>query len=264
MRGVTTCGIALSASLGLPGGIAAQSADVVPGQRATRAEVATRVQTVQTLLASPSMRKDARGPLEGEMITLQGRLTDGDFQVGDRFVFTIAQDSVRSDTASVRNGLVVSILNLPDFSVRGVLRSELTDRLQAHVARYVRNVTVRTSVLTRVAILGAVQTPGYYYAAPDRPISELVMMAGGPGVLAKLGEFEVKRGTAVVVSVKDSKRAVKEGRTLEQVDVRSGDEVYVPVKKKFNWTIIMQLFSIASVLFFSVFQFLQWYYSRQG
>lgn len=244
----------------------AQTADAGPtNQRSTRTELAARSATVQELLNKPGMKADAKAVLEAELRTIQARLIDGDFQVGDRFVYTVAQDTVRSDTASVRVGLLVSVLNLPDFSVKGVLRSELPERLQAHVARFIRNTTVRTNVLTRVAILGAVRTPGYYYAAPDRPVSELVMLAGGPAPEAKLGEFEVKRGGRVVLPAGDSKKAIKEGKTLEQSDVRSGDELYVPAKKKrFSFAVVLQLFSVVSVVFFSLFQFLSWYYGRQG
>jgi protein involved in polysaccharide export with SLBB domain len=198
-----------------------------------------------------------------ELAAVRMRLQQGDFRVGDRFVITLRQDSVRSDTASVRDSLKVSVANLPDASLAGVLRSELDEWMTSHVARYLRNVSVRTSVLTRVAILGAVRTPGFYYASPDRPISDLVMVAGGPAEQANLNELEVSRGTAKLLSVKDSRKAVKDGRTLEQLDVQSGDEVKIPIKKKINWQIVIQSMLVVSSLFFAGLQFLQWYYNRQ-
>ncbi len=197
------------------------------------------------------------------MVALRTRLEKGDFRVGDRFVITLRQDSVRSDTASVRDSLKVSVANLPDVSLAGVLRSELDERMSAHVARYLRNVVVRTSVLTRVAILGAVRNPGFYYASPDRPISDLVMVAGGPADQANLNELEVSRGATKLLKSQDSKQAVKEGKTLEQLDVQSGDEVKIPIKRKINWQTVVQMAFVISSLFFAALQFLQWYYNRQ-
>ena len=50
---------------------------------------------------------------------------------------------------------------------------------------------------------------------------------------------------------------------MEQVDIRSGDEIRVPLKKKLNWQTIIQVMFIFSSLFFAFIQFLQWYYNRQ-
>ena len=57
--------------------------------------------------------------------------------------------------------------------------------------------------------------------------------------------------------------AAVHGSTIEQVQMRSGDEVVVPMKRKANWQSIIQLLFVASSLFFAFIQFMQWYYSRQ-
>lgn len=135
--------------------------------------------------------------------------------------------------------------------------------MSAHVARFLRGVEVRTNVLTRVAVLGSVRNPGYYYASPDRPVSDLVMLAGGPNPDANLKQLEISRGGKVQVKAKDSDRLIKDGRTLEQVDVQSGDEIRIPVKRKLNWQLIIQAFLVISSLLFAFIGFLQWYYTRQ-
>ncbi len=241
------------------------SAQALPNsgaQNATRAQLAGLLADTERQLAAAT-KKDARTQLAADVSAIKKRLDAGDFRVGDRFFYVITQDSVRGDTALVRDGLVVSIWNLPDFSVNGVLRSELTDQLSLHLAKYLKRTTVRTTILTRVQITGAVARPGYYTIIPDRPISEILMLAGGPAQNAKLDEVEIRRGDVVVLSAKASKQAMKEGRTAEQLNLQSGDAVSVPLKKKLNWTGILQAFSIISVVFFSVISFIQWYYSRQ-
>ncbi len=90
------------------------------------------------------------------------------------------------------------------------------------------------------------------------------MIAGGPVELANLNEFEISRGSTKLVKAKDSKRVIKEGRTLEQLDVQSGDEVRIPSRKKINWQLFIQSLLLVSTLLFAGLQFLQWYYGRQN
>lgn len=255
------CQLALLLSL-LPSVVVAQQAPLAGAQRATRGELAARLQQLEGLIASAG-KAEQRSRLQAEQVAIRSRLESGDFRVGDRFVMTVRFDSVRVDTASVRDSLVVSILNLPDLRLQGVLRSELDEKLNQHVARFIRNASVRSNVLTRIAIFGAVRSPGFYYTSPDRPVSDIFMLAGGPGAEANVGQFELRRGTATLIERKRSKALLEAGRTLEQLDVQSGDEFRIPVKRKVNWQLVIQLFFIVSSLFFAVFQFLQWYYGRQ-
>ncbi|MBY0490082.1 MAG: SLBB domain-containing protein [Gemmatimonadaceae bacterium] len=256
--------VVVAALLVFPGSKSGGQAITPAGaQRATRAELAQRATEVERALTDTRLKRESRGRLTEELTALRNRLEIGDFHVGDRFLITMRRDSTRSDTASVRDSLKVAVFSLPDISLRGVLRSELDERMSAHVARYLRGVSVRTSALTRVAILGAVRNPGYFYASPDRPVSDLVMLAGGPNPDANLKQLEVSRGGKVLLRAKESSRLVKDGRTLEQIDIQSGDEVRIPEKRKLSFQSILQLAFVVSSLFFAALQFLMWYYNRK-
>ena len=246
----------------LPAQSARPAMEVV--QRASRLELTARLRDLEAQLANANTKGAARTQADRQATALRRRLIEGDFRVGDRFTIVVRHDTVRADTASVRDSLKVSILNLPDLSLAGILRSELDERVATHVARYLRNATVRTNVLTRIAVLGAVRLPGYYYISPDRPLSDLVMIAGGPAPEADVDQLEVSRGPERLMASKDAKRFFREGRTLEQIDIQSGDEVRIPVKRKANWGVIVQLVFVATSLFFGFLQFLQWYYNRQA
>ena len=233
-------------------------------QRASRAELAALATRLEQQTTGTQLKEEPRKRALSDLAAVRERLQQGDFRVGDRFVITIKQDSIRSDTVSVRDSLKVTVGSLADLSLVGTLRSELEDRMGAHVARYLRNVSVRTIVLTRIAILGAVRTPGFYYAVPDRPVSDLVMLAGGPAPEANLNELELGRGQTKILKAKDSRRAIKEGKTLEQLDIQSGDEVTIPAKRKVNWQLVTSTILIATTLTFTAFQFLLQYYSRKN
>lgn len=233
-------------------------------QRASRVDLAALAAKLELQTTGPKLNDEARKRALADLAAVRERLQNGDFRVGDRFVVTIRQDSIRSDTVSVRDSLKVTVGSLADLSLVGTLRSELEDRISAHVARYLRNSNVWVIVLTRIAIFGAVKTPGFYYAVPDRPVSDLVMLAGGPALDANLNELDVRRGQVKLLKAKESKRALKEGTTLEQLDIQSGDEVTIPVRRKVNWQLVTSTILIVSTLTFTIFQFLLQYYSRKN
>lgn len=235
-----------------------------PLQRASRDDLKARAESIQRDLSAGNFKNKDRARLQAEAAAVKLRLSEGDFHPGDRFLITLTQDgATRSDTASVRDSLVVSLVGLPDLSLQATLRSELNEKLTAHVARFLRNSTVRTIVFTRVAILGGVSRPGYYVVPPDQPIGDLLMVAGGTTQDARVNELQVNRGSETLISAKDSRKALMEGRTLEQLDVQSGDEIKIPIKRKYSAQTIVQLLLVASTVLFGLVNFLSFYYSRQ-
>jgi branched-subunit amino acid transport protein len=113
------------------------------------------------------------------------RLQQGDFRVGDRFVVTVRQDSVRSDTVDVRDSLRVSVLNLPELRLAGVLRAELDEQMSAYTfkmlgfvvvgSRKLPDVLSRCLMLIPAALLAALVfnssfTDGQSYALDERAI----------------------------------------------------------------------------------------------
>ncbi len=234
-------------------------------QRATRTSLTARLETIDRELASGAARGKNGTALSAEAATIRVRLKDGDFRPGDRFLVNISQSGVtRSDTASIRDSLMVTLVGLPDVSLQGTLRSELNEKLSEHVARFLKNAIVRTVVFTRISIMGAVGAPGFFVVAPDRPISELIMVAGGTTLDAKLNDMQVYRGRAVLMDKKETRLAFNEGKTLEQLDIRSGDEFRIPIKRRITFQSVIQILFIVSSLFFALVNFLRFYYSQQA
>lgn len=254
--GAAIRGVGVALALLLSGSPArAQEPTLADDLRATRTELAERVTALQAQIASNSLKGGSRKRAEEEVQAIQTRLEHGDFRVGDLLVITIRQEVEKSDTATVRDSLKVAFTGLPDASVAGVLRSELTERIHAHLARYLRNAVVRTNVLTRIGVFGNVVKPGYYNVSPDRPVTELLML-GGMSPDTKLDKIELRREGRTIVS----RGVVKGGRTLDQLGARSGDEVWIPKRKRLNWQLIVQMALLAATLFLTFTQFLEWYY----
>jgi protein involved in polysaccharide export with SLBB domain len=169
-----------------------------------------------------------------EAAAVRQRLTEGDFRPGDRILLTVTGNFAFSDTLAVREGQVVTIGSLPDIPLRGVLRAELNDYMTQQLSRFVREPVVRAQALTRLAVLGAVGRPGFYALPADILLGDAIMHAGGPTPTADLSRTIVKRGKSEVLSRQQVQRAISEGKTLDRMDLRAGDEIVVAEKKQRN------------------------------
>jgi len=164
-------------------------------------------------------------------------LTKGDFQDGDRIVLQIEGFAImtKADTVMVRAGKTLELPRMSDVTLEGVLRSELTARLTEHLAQYLREPIVRATPLVRVALLGAVQRPGYVYTAADIPLSDVIMKAGGPAGNADIARVTVRRGDQTIWEAKDIRTALADGLSLDRLHLRAGDEIHVGQKRQIPW-----------------------------
>lgn len=188
---------------------------------------ATRAALTQAL--ADAQRRGARD----EAARLRERLTTGDMRPGDRLAVTLTVDSTRQLDLVVRDSQRVEVPPFAPLSLRGVLRSELQPVMLRYFQQYYRNPDVRVQPLIRVGVLGAVQKPGYYAIAPDAFVTDLLTDRAGGGTAgnADSRRIEVKRGGQKVLDQKGYQRAAREGLTLADAGVRSGDELQVPERK---------------------------------
>jgi protein involved in polysaccharide export with SLBB domain len=212
------------------------------GTQATRAELEASTVRIERMAASASTSKDDKQLALAALASIRERMRDGDFQVGDRIVVAVQGEPTLSDTFPIRAGRSVYLPNLPEISLQGVLRSELQDYLTKQLAKYVREPVVRTSSLVRLAVLGEVIHPGFYALSADIPLADAIMRAGGPTARADLSKTMVRRGSETVATVRESRQALGRGFTLDQLNVRAGDEIYVGERRQTSLT------SVATVL----------------
>lgn len=171
---------------------------------------------------------------------LRHRLQFGDFEVGDRVVLRVAGLPALTDSFTVRAGRVLQLPDIPDIPLTGVLRSELRDHLHQHLRQYVIDPAIEVRPLVRIGVLGAVETPGFYAVPPDMLLSEALMVAGGPTREADVTRTTVRRGPRVVWTENRVHRAMRSGATLDDIDLRAGDEIVVGEKRDVNWTEIIR------------------------
>lgn len=221
--------VALSVSLGT-GRLSPAQSVVASRERhnfETRAELEAQVKAAE-----------AEGN-KNEAWLIHYRLDHGDFHEGDRISVRVQGTGGFSDTLVVRSGKRVELPQMADLSLEGVLRSELTSRLTAYIGRYLRDPVVQASPLVRVGILGSVSRPGYYYAAADLPLSDLLMSAGGPTGDADVGKVSVRRQGEVIIDQDNTRRALTGGMSIDMLHLQAGDELSVGKKRQISWGMII-------------------------
>jgi polysaccharide export outer membrane protein len=188
---------------------------------------------------------------------LRARLREGDFRSGDHVVVTVPADSALSDTFVVRSGgparPVLQLPNLPEISLRGVLRSELQAHLVAHVGRFLKDTVVRTTVLIPIGVLGELTRPGYYRVPVDLPFSDVIMAAGGPTPGADLTRITVRRGSKELLARSAARAAMVSGLTLDELGLAPGDEVLVAGRRERRWPTVLSTVSMVTSLVLGLF-----------
>lgn len=219
------------------------------GLQLTRSELQVLLERYEETAASAnsgSLREQARG----EAALIRSRLESGDLRVGDRVLLEVEQHAELTDTFSVVAGRRLVLPQIGEVPLEGVLRSELQDHMTAAIGRFLRNPVVRARSLIRVEIGGAVGRPGFYMLPSDMIISDAVMVAGGPSGNARLERMRVERAGDVIWPGERLREAVIEGRTLDQLSIRAGDSLIIPVQtSRFGWArdAIVVLSTIASL-----------------
>lgn len=181
--------------------------------------------TRDELNAAVLQAEKSRNPLEAA--ALRQRLRDGDFQAGDRIVLTVVSEATHTDTLLVRAGRVIDLPGKTELPLTGVLRSELKAQVTAEVLKYIKAQAVDVTPLTRIAVLGEVVRPGYFALRSDVPLTDAIMLAGGPTAAADIEQTVVKRDSREYRSADETRRAVVSGLTLDQLGLSAGDEVVV-------------------------------------
>lgn len=190
----------------------------------TRKELRSRLQQLESLVesgANGEKASDARRRIE----VIRRRLEEGDFQPGD-----VVRLSVRSDTAltgmfTVNSQRALELPTISDVELAGVLYSEADQVIREHLSQYLRDPNVRVEVTRRIAILGAVQNPGFYDLAPTTTLSDALMAAGGPAGNAKLEDIKLRRNGTNILEGRDPNL---QRMTLAELGPSQDDQLVVP------------------------------------
>lgn len=198
--------------------------------QASRVELEASLAAIDTILASPGYSSRIREAKSREAALIRDRLSEGDLQVGDQLAITVQNEPTYTGTFVVQAGRVLALPGLTGISLRGVLRSEAEDYITRQLTKFIRDPSVRVVPSIRLAVLGSVGKQGYYQVPADLLISDAIMAAGGPGGAADPNRSRVIRASTPILTEADVAEAIVRGATLDQLNLRAGDQIMVDEK----------------------------------
>lgn len=198
----------------------------------TRQDLGRILAELGEVATSPAYSSRIREVARRDMAAVQERLSVGDFRAGDRVVLRVESYPDLSDTLMVEPGPRIVIPTLGPVELGGVLRSELRDHLRQEIGRYIREPRVQAESLIRLSVQGMVASPGFYILPANVLLSEALMQAGGPVREADLKRLRVERSGQVLWEGEPLQEMMVEGRTLDQLNLRAGDQIVLPERRQ--------------------------------
>jgi hypothetical protein len=241
------------ASLLLPSPSSAQLPLVTdPGRSVrTRADLERLLAEYDAALASPAYSDAVKRSIAADADRIRGRLRDGDFRVGDRIDISVQGEANFPVTVTVQPGPVIVLDLFGEISLAGVLRSEIVPHLTQALGRFIRNPVVRATAHMRLSVLGAVGTPGFYTVPAETLLGDLIMAAGGPQT-PDLDDLRIERAGQPLYERSQVQDALREGFTLDQLNLQAGDQIVLPIPSQTNFlfgTVLPILGAIGSLSF---------------
>lgn len=202
----------------------------IEGQaRGTRLGTRTDLQAELESLQEQALAVDdnqIRESMRLEIAAIATRLLEGDINSGDIIALAVAGETAWTASFTVTVARTIELETLPPISMAGVLYSELESHMTKELGKYLREPRVRAEALKRIAVLGAVGSPGFMSAPGSIVVADLIMLAGGPSQAAEVDKAEFRRlGDSLGF---DEGPIAFQAYSLDELGIRSGDELHIP------------------------------------
>lgn len=217
----------------------------------TRADLERLLVEYDAALASPAYSDAVKRTIAADAERIRARLREGDFRVGDRIDISVQGEPNFPVTVTVEPGPVIVLDLFGEISLAGVLRSEIEPHLTQALARFIRNPVVRATAHVRLSVLGAVGTPGFYTVPAETLLGDVIMMAGGPRT-PDLDDLRIERAGQPLYETEQIQEALREGFTLDQLNLQAGDQIVLPIPPQTNFlfgTVLPILGAVGSLSF---------------
>jgi polysaccharide biosynthesis/export protein VpsN len=165
-------------------------------------------------------------------------------QAGDVLRVEIWREDDLSGDFPVDEMGIVTLPLLGDKDVNGVPLRDLRDQLVSEYRIQLRNPSISITPLRRVHVLGNVNQPGMYMIDPTVSLAGAVALAGGASAQGDLRRLRIARGGEII------RDGVPAEATLAQIDVQSGDQLFV---ERRGWFERNQNFLISTMVSVTVF-----------
>lgn len=231
--------LVLGLSLFAGDGVAQVPVRFGPGsQLLSRPDLERLLEQYEAAIGSTAYSGSIKSAARANAARIRERLERGDFQPGDRIAIRVEGEESLPDTVPVETGPQISLPLFGVISLDGVLRSEIEQHLTREIGRFIKDPVVRAEGLMRLSVQGYVGNPGFYVVPADMLVSEALMLAGGPGPSADLDDLRIERGPDRLIEGDEMQQALQEGRTLDQLNLQAGDQIFLPEESRGPWPTI--------------------------
>ncbi len=194
--------------------------------------------------AARESNRDKREALQAKAQHIRVRLEQGDAQVGDKVIIDVVSPPEMAsiaDTFDVRADQMLQLTGIKgEIPLRGVLRSELADHITKYLAKDYKTPQIRTQTMIGIFITGEVTAPGSRPVTQDALLRDVVTGAGKILPSADYNKITVRRQDKLLISADTMRAALSDGRTVGEMQLLSGDEIEVGLKRRTNWFNVVQ------------------------
>jgi polysaccharide export outer membrane protein len=172
--------------------------------------------------------------------------TDLDFKFlpGSAIQVTIWQEPDLIGNFSIDSQGYVILPLIGKVNVIRFTPESLKSYLKEEYSSYLRNPIIQILPLIRVSVLGFVLKPGLYRVEPDRPLWDVIELAGGPTEKGDVMRMSVMRGGLTINE--NLLDAYEKGISLREIGVESGDQLLIRHRKgPFPWRTLLSLASLS-------------------
>jgi polysaccharide export outer membrane protein len=163
---------------------------------------------------------------------------------GDAIRIRVWPQAELSGEFEVEDTGVVHLPFLGSVQVEGTTVARLRNDLRAGYEEIMKEPVVTITPLFNVGVLGGVRRPGIYRIDPTQNILDVILEAGGFVDKAKEDQVQIIRDGQILDY--NVERALEEAANLDELQLRSGDKVMVPVGSNFSFRDFTAIFSFAT------------------
>ncbi len=194
----------------------------------TRAELEASLVEMDKIVRSEGYSGALKDIKRAEAALIRQRLAEGDIRPGDVIRMGVPNDASLTGSFVVTPNRTIVVPSLGAIPMDGILRSEVEPHLLKHISRFLRDPVVLAEAQISIAIFGGINKEGFFVVPASAQLTEVLMQAGGgPKGSAKLDKSSIQRAGKEIVSSAAFSLALREGRTLDQLNIQAGDEIRV-------------------------------------
>jgi len=165
-------------------------------------------------------------------------------------IIVFGEEELSREVIVMRNGNI-SFPLIGEVKISGYTLKKaeevIREKLKSYFTHPVVSIIIKSPTSPSISVFGEVLRPGAIPYQRGLRLTDYIALAGGPTPDAnlkkvKVVKFALEKPVSITLNVD---KIIKKGIIEENIELKSGDLVYVPKKFKINWGIVLNTLSLA-------------------